>query len=129
MKPSATLAKPTTRKSLSKQTVGMQELSTNTTRNLAMQAVGQSSPKQKSVLADQFEESLYMNANKPKQEKSKLVVAMNTIAVIVFIFASAVSVQTLLTNRQTQDVLADKAEQVQTNDAQGVSEGTGRDPA
>ncbi len=129
LKQPAAVEKPSLYRAIPKQNVGDQEQSMRPTHTLAMQAVGQSNAKQKSVLADQFEESLYMNANKPKQEKSKLVTAMNTVAVIVFIFASAVSVQTLLTNRQTQDVLADKAEQVQTADAQGVSEGTGRDPA
>lgn len=134
----ATLVKPVSPQQIQKKRIAQKHVeqartsqtseNISMTQTLAMQAIGQSSAKQKSVLADQFEESLYMNANKKKQEKSKLVTAMNTIAIIVFIFASAVSVQTLLTNRQTQDVLAEKTGQ-QGQDGQGVAEGTGRDPA
>jgi LPXTG-site transpeptidase (sortase) family protein len=92
-----------------------------------MQAVDQSGSSTKSVLADQFEESRYAKNGKEKQKRSKLVIAMNSVAVVVFLFASAVSLQTLLTNQQTQDVLADKVGG--TTDQEGVAQGTGRDPA
>lgn len=95
------------------------------TQQLAIQAVGQSPATQKSIIADQLQDAEYdSSSTQRKPKRPKVVTAMYTAAIAVFIFASAVSVQTLLTNQQTQDVLAEKVEQSGTD-----SQGTGRDPS
>jgi len=61
------------------------------------------------------------------RKRTKLQMAMYSVAIIVFLFSSVVSVQTLLTNKQAQDQLGAIGEQ--TVDDQGVLEGTGNDPS
>jgi LPXTG-site transpeptidase (sortase) family protein len=95
---------------------------------LAMKAVQTSPAPSKSIIAAQFEQSLSAGMSARKQKRSRAQTVMNVFAVFVFLFASAVSVQTLLTNMQTKDVLGAQAA-TQSVDSNGVSQGTGRDPS
>lgn len=94
------------------------------TQSLALQAVGNT----RSFHHSQFDNMIPAAIN---SVKSKLHTAMYIMATAVFIFASTVSVQTLLTNKETkaqvEEVLGESANT--TQDEQGVAEGTGSLPA
>lgn len=88
-------------------------------QQLAMKAVESSPATNKSIIADQFQLPSGSMPQK-KRKQSKLQKAMNIVAVVVFLFASGVSIQTLLTNKKTQEVLGQ---------SQGAGQPTGSDPS
>ncbi len=82
----------------------------------------------RAVIAEQFEDSRVPHSIFRKT-KSKLQTAMYSFGILVFIFASTVSVQSMLNNRQAKEQIQVLGEQTVTLDADGVAEGTGSEPS
>jgi len=99
------------------------------TQSLAMSAVQSSPASHRSVISEQFSGNgsrALGSQNKKRSLSHKLFYGL---ASAVFLFATAVSIQTLFTNQQTQQVLAEKSDQTTGQDSEGVAQGTGSDPA
>jgi len=99
------------------------------TQMLAMSAVQSSPAANRSVISEQFSGNGYGASGSQDKKRSLSQKLFYGLASAVFVFATAVSIQTLFTNQQTQQVLAEKSEQTTDKDSEGVAQGTGSDPA
>jgi len=97
------------------------------THELALQAVGNTQTHKGSIISSQF-----TGVIDHKPSRTKMHMAMYIVAAIVFLFSSAVSVQTFVINgqnkQQIEEVLGENSVNT-TLDEQGVVEGTGNQPA
>lgn len=94
------------------------------TQKLALSVISRSKSSIHTNFSAQFSAPILL-----KRKQSKLHLAFYGFGLIVFLFAGAVSVQTLLVNKSAKDQIGVLGDKTSTLDNQGIEEGTGSDPS
>jgi len=97
------------------------------TEKLALSAIAKSQSSNSVSFSKQFND--FRPSTVQNKKKSKWQIAFYSFGMVVFLFAAIVSIQTMLTNNEAIEQINVLGEQTFTKDEQGVTEGTGSNPA